>query len=82
MPLQIQIKPRQHLSSIEDILTFGKMKDQSVKDICHDEPSYLMWLMDKGAVSISDDLQWIILEAIDNHAEDKKDIGFLDEIPY
>lgn len=75
MPLQIRQKPRQHLSSIHDILEFGKMKDNTVKDACHDEPSYLMWLMEKGVVSISDDLQWIILEAIDSKKESRGDEG-------
>lgn len=79
MPLTITVKPRQHLSSIQDVMEFGKMKDSTVADVCHDEPSYLMWLMEKGAVSISDDLQWIILEAIDNH---KKNVEDWEDIPY
>lgn len=72
MALKIQIKtgPKQHLSSVRDVLTFGKHSGCSVMDICHDEPEYLTWLHDKEAVTIDRELLEIIWESINNKTDD------------
>jgi uncharacterized protein (DUF3820 family) len=72
MPVLFNLKPappRQHLDSIKDVMGFGKHNGVSVADVCHDEPSYLMWLYEKEIITIDDGLLQIIMEAIESHRE-------------
>ena len=36
---------RQHLKTNEDVLTFGKYKDEIVANVLADDPSYLEWCL-------------------------------------
>jgi hypothetical protein len=74
---------RQHLKSVNDVLTFGKMNGCTVADICHDEPSYLTWLEDKEIITIDRDLREIIWEAIASKNRDGDEYpDWGDEVPY
>jgi len=83
MPLKFNLKKtvRQYLSSVHDVMAFGKMRGSTVADICHDEPTYLTWLEEMEIVTVDEDLMEIIWEAIANRDQP----GFWDdweEIPF
>jgi uncharacterized protein (DUF3820 family) len=87
MPVLFNLKPsppRQHLDSIRDVMEFGKHNGVSVADVCHDEPSYLMWLYEKEIITIDDGLLQIIMEAVDSHRREPSDYyeDWEGEIPY
>jgi hypothetical protein len=47
---------RQKVINKNSIITFGKYKDKSVRYILSVEPSYILWLHEKGIVEFPDDI--------------------------
>lgn len=79
MPLKLSVKPqgpRQHIQSINDVLTFGKHNGVTVEDVLHDEPGYFDWLFEKNIITSTPEMQRIIDDAILKHADDWEDIPF------
>lgn len=37
----------------DSIFTFGKHEDRVLKDVIHDDPSYIEWLVENDAVSFA-----------------------------
>lgn len=77
--------PKQHIQSVNDVLTFGKHNGVTVEDILHDEPGYFDWLFEKKIITATPEMTELInntiLEYMDGEARnDWCDWG--DEIPY
>ena len=65
MPLKIKQKTeRQHISSEQDVMTFGVHKGSKVEDILHDEPMYFDWLIKTKLITLSPEMSDIITEAV------------------
>jgi hypothetical protein len=67
MPLTINLKrpaPRQHLTSVLDVMMFGKHRDCTVEDVLHDEPGYFDWLLKNEIITATDEMERIIDDAI------------------
>jgi len=74
MALKITLKPqgpRQHLTSVEDVMNFGKHNGVTVENILHDEPGYFDWLFEKKIITATPEMMEIINNAILNHMDDK-----------
>jgi len=86
MPLTIALKksgPKQHLESLEDMLAFGKMKGCTVDEVIHDEPSYMVWLLDNNVITCSTILEDTIRDSATGREYGmNSDIEMLDEIPF
>lgn len=91
MPLTFQQKPqgpKQHIQSVNDVLTFGKHKDVTVEDILHDEPGYFDWLFEKKIITATPEMTELInntiLEHMDTRGRDEWGSDSIDweDIPY
>ena len=94
MPLTFTKKkasPRQHITSVTDVIAFGKHKDILVEDILHDEPGYFDWLLEKEIITVTDEMKRTIEDAVLDHMDksikrnewarriEEEDIGFMDD---
>jgi hypothetical protein len=59
---------RQTVTSERDILTFGKFRGKSVKQVLLDEPGYILWLHEEEIVAFPED---IVIEA--ERLDDERD---------
>ena len=72
MPLKFILKTiKQHLTSVEDTMAFGKHKGVKVEDVLHDEPGYFDWLFEKEIITATPEMTEIINNAILNHMDDR-----------
>ncbi len=87
MALKIQQKTvRQHISSEDDVMTFGVHKGSTVFDILHDEPKYFDWLLSMKIITVTPEMGDIITEAVlefmDNAKGKRDDYGDWEDVPY
>lgn len=54
----------QHITSVTDVLTFGKYKGNKVETVLSDHPEYLEWAMTEKIITVTPEIKRTIYGAL------------------